>query len=222
MPSSPLRWLLIPAVFLAATLVYLPAITGDFFFDDILNIVDEGSVKIPNLSLPYLLEAAFPLDLGSGIRPVSRLSFALNYYASGMNPAAFKLVNMVLHGLNAVLVFLFLHRLLGMFQTNRPEALLPPPLLLATIAALLWAATPIHANTVPYIVQRMVLLCVTFSLLSLIAYLRLRLAIASRHRWAALGWLSLAGMSALLEVLIILNNKKQRIGHFIKMGYVQR
>ena len=156
MQPSPLRWALLPGIFLVAALLYLPALSGGFFFDDFPNIVDEGSVKVPDLSLPYLLEAALPLDLASGTRPLSRLSFALNWYVSGMDAAAFKLVNIGLHGCNAVLVFLFLRLLLYLHQAKRPQTRLPSPVLLAAIAAPLWAAAPIHANT-----PRSIVRCIT-------------------------------------------------------------
>jgi len=201
MQQSHFRWVLLSTVLLFAVLIYTPALTGGFFFDDFPNIVDGGTVKLPALSPAYLLEAAFPQEVGSGTRPLSRLSFAINWYLSGMDPFAFKLVNLVLHGLNAALVLLFVYQLLVMCQTNRPATRMPPPWLLATSVALLWAAAPIHANTVPYIVQRMVLLCSTFSLIALIAYLRLRLAAAKARHWSALGWGSLAGISAMLALL---------------------
>ncbi len=201
MPSPRQRWLLIPIVFLLATLLYIPSIGGDFFFDDVVNIVDEETLRVPDLSPRYLLEAAFPLELDADIRPLSRLSFALNWYVSGMNPAAFKLVNLGLHGLNTVLVFFFIESLLGRYRNNSPFAHLPSPLLVAAIAALLWAASPVHANTVPYIVQRMTLLSASFTLIALIAYLRLRLAALNAHRWSALGWASLTLAAAVLGLL---------------------
>ncbi len=198
MTSSRWRWLLVPSAFLLVTLLYIPSIGGGFFFDDAINIVDEETLRVPDLSARNLLEAAFPLELGGDIRPLSRLSFALNWYVSGMNPGAFRMVNLALHGLNAVLVLIFVEALLVRYRGNRPDSRLPSPWLAAAIAALLWAAAPIHANTVPYIVQRMTLLAATFTLIALIGYLQLRLAVVSRRRSAALGWGALAGVAALL------------------------
>lgn len=196
-----LRWTPLAALLLTAVLIYLPALSGGFFFDDIPNIVEQGTIKLPTLAPAYLVEAALPLELGSVTRPLSRISFAINWYVTGMDPFAFKVVNLGLHGINAVLVWLFLYQLLRLYQTNRPGTPMPPPLLVAAVAALLWAAAPIHAHTVPYVVQRMVLLSATFSLVALIAYLQLRLSATDGRRRAALGWATLAGVSAVLAFL---------------------
>jgi hypothetical protein len=52
-------------------------------------------------------------DAGPLKRPLSMASFAVNVWLSGMNPAAFKFTNLLIHLGNGVLVYLLTHQLLG-------------------------------------------------------------------------------------------------------------
>lgn len=89
-------------------------------------------------------------------RPLCVLTFRLNHWACGLRPAAFHLVNVLLHALNTGLTL----------RVGR--LLLPAPA--ASLAALLFAAHPVHTEAVSGIVGRADLLACLFYLLSFLFY----------------------------------------------------
>lgn len=102
---------------------------------------------------------------GPGGRPLSLLSFALQHDNWPVNPYAFKLVNLIIHILNSILLFIFSlqlsKQLIPVTQSQKIFSLL---------VAGLWLLHPIHVNTVLYTIQRMTEISAFFSLLGLISY----------------------------------------------------
>lgn len=151
-----------------AVLVYLPGLPGDFAFDDYHAIVNNAALDLPRLDVDALLDAALSAQYtGPLSRPLAMLSFAANRTLFGPDALSFKLVNIAVHGLNAVLVYLVLARLLPALAPRAPAGL---PLALAA----LWAAHPLNLTAVLYVVQRMTSLSATFALLTLWLYLGAR------------------------------------------------
>ena len=141
---------------LAAALAYVRVAVGGFQYDDFLVIVDAPGVH----SL-----AAWAAGLG-GLRPLLKLSYALNWIASPA-PAGFLAVNLALHLVNAWLV----HRLLlaagawtGMDERRAAFA--------ALAGALLFALHPVQTEAVAYISGRSSSLSATLALASALLYLR--------------------------------------------------
>lgn len=166
----------IPVVlFLAAIFVSWPGIYGDLFFDSIPNIAENKAIQISDLYPSSLISAALSFSEAPIARPLPMLSFALDWYFAGPDPAWAKVENLLIHGLNAVLVFYLILRVLRLYgrlgeqgtSASRPESV-------AFVAALLWAIAPIHGFTVVYVVQRMVLLAAFFTLAAIHAYLSIR------------------------------------------------
>ena len=91
-------------------------------------------------------------------RPLAIFSFALNHAVHGLHPAGFHAVNIVLHAGVGALVWLLGRRLLDDAR-------------IASIAAVLFAVHPIHAEAVAGIVGRAELLAALFMLLGLVALL---------------------------------------------------
>ncbi|MDP2843868.1 MAG: hypothetical protein Q8O06_09575, partial [Acetobacterium sp.] len=81
-------------------ILYWPGLYGGFFFDDFTNIVESEELKIKELSWDALKAAWGGGQAGPLGRPISLLSFALNYFFSGLAPFYVKLTNRVIHGLN--------------------------------------------------------------------------------------------------------------------------
>jgi hypothetical protein len=156
-----------------ALLVYLPGRTGDFALDDYTNVVNNAAIAIHDLSWASLSHAMFSFQAGPSMRPLSMLSFALNAYFTGSDGAmAFKLTNLGIHLLNAVLVWLLLKRLLAAWQERAGRDTDPLQLeWLATVVAALWALHPLNAMPVLYVVQRETSLSSLFMLLGLHTYL---------------------------------------------------
>lgn len=151
---------------------YRPGLSGSFLFDDFINIVENLSVKMQVLDLASIKAAAFSMGDGVAGRPLSMLSFALNYYFAGAGPYSFKLVNLVIHLLNGLLILVLTVQILGIFRRRHVLELSVERLRWISLAvASAWLLHPINLTGVLYVVQRMASLSALFVLFGLIAYL---------------------------------------------------
>jgi protein O-mannosyl-transferase len=145
---------------LAVIAAYANALGGQFQFDDYNVIVDNPVVH--GLG-------AWWADLGHGLRPLLKLSYALNW-AAGPEAWTFLLVNAVIHGLNAALVY----GLAVEWQRAQPGSAGPPPATArgALLAALLFALHPAQTEAVTYVSGRSVSLMALFYLAGVLAHAR--------------------------------------------------
>ncbi len=139
---------------------------GGFFFDDSINIIESPWVKLSEFSIESMLgvwESGVAGPLG---RPLSMLSFAINYYFSGFDPFYFKLTNLIIHFLNGMLLY-FLVTLFSKADNSKGVA---ESRLFAGIVVGLWLVHPIQLTSVLYVVQRMTSLAAMFTLAALILH----------------------------------------------------
>ena len=136
----------------AVVVVYLNSFQGVFQFDDYNVIVDNDGVHT---------WGAFLSGLPSGIRPLLKLTYTLNW-TSGLGLFGFHFVNVGLHAANVVMLFALASRI-GGSSVSRFVILVP---------ALLFAVHPVQTEAVTYISGRSVSLMAFFFLGSLLAYLR--------------------------------------------------
>lgn len=152
-------------LFFPVAAIYWPGLSGGFFFDDFVNILEPSEIRLNSISIESLQNLWESGRAGPLGRPVSLLSFAANHYFSGFNPFFFKLTNLVIHCLNGILVYF----LIGLFaRAAYPSSGIQRIRVLAAIVAMLWAIHPIQATSVLYVVQRMTSLASAFMLLALI------------------------------------------------------
>ncbi len=86
------------AVLLACILAYGQALDGPLFFDDVPNLLANDLVQIDGKSFDDWRVAALSSDSGVLFRPVSMLTFALNYVAvGGFTAPSLKATNLVIH-----------------------------------------------------------------------------------------------------------------------------
>ncbi len=176
MESNPSRvwipacaWVLIFA--LVAASPFLPGLEGGFIFDDRVNILKNASLHLAKLTPEGLLYAAYSFQPGHGSRPLAMLSFALDFWRAGLDPAAFKTTNLALHALAALALSVFFRRAMEQLAWPRKTAMWA-----AIALALAWAVHPLQVSTVLYVVQRMQILGTLFLLLALLAYMGMRRA----------------------------------------------
>lgn len=170
-------------------LIFSPGLTGGFLFDDQPNLVNDPDWKIDQISW-----SAFVHLFGSGIssasgRPLAVASFAVNYLFTGMDPLPLKATGLVMHLLNALLVFLLGRALLSVGTSFSRSAVTA----VAWALAFAWMVHPIQVSSALYIIQRMEIGAATGILLSLLSYLRARRALvenSSAWPWWALFVLS--------------------------------
>lgn len=147
-------------------LVYWAGLSGPFVFDDFPALVDNAKIHIQDLSLASLQRAAFGFDPGGTGRQLAMLTFAVNYALSGLHPWGWKLTGLLVHLINAWLVYLLCLRLFTLAGVQRWQRAA------AWAVALIWSVHPLQVSTVLYVVQRMETLSLTFVLLALLSYLR--------------------------------------------------
>jgi protein O-mannosyl-transferase len=200
-----LRWLvLLPVVFLC----YLPGLSGGFVFDDEVNILQNESLRINGLNAADLWAAAWSGHAGPLGRPVSLLTFALNYYVGGPGFFHFKLVNLLIHLGNIVLVAALAQRLSQAFVRRTPIARSSPRVerWSGWIVAALWGLHPLNLTSVLYVVQRMTSLSTLFGLAALLVFVWYRdktsYECQLKHQaWTGLWATSVVVLCLLLSVL---------------------
>ncbi len=159
--------LFILALIFISGLSFWPGLSGGFIFDDTSSILGNPAIHVTNLNQESLYQAAFSFEPGGGSRPLSMLSFALNHVADGLNPWGYKLVNLMIHGINALLIFALALKLLALGGVEAKWRGWG-----AFALALAWAIHPLQVSSVMYVVQRMETLSLLFVLLALLSYLR--------------------------------------------------
>ncbi len=167
-----------------------PALGASFQFDDFNVIVADARVH----SVAAWL-ASMP-----GIRPLLKLSYAVNYGA-GSGPRGFRLVNVAIHAVNACLVGALLWRRARRHGLARGAAAMA-----TAIATLVFALHPVQAEAVTYISGRSVSLAALPCLLALAAWLASRDAAgrAAALAWRGLSLLAFALALGVKETTIVL------------------
>ena len=179
--------------------LYWQTLPYPFVFDDRQNIKDNRAVQIDDLSWESLRNAAVHNQQGK--RPVSSVSFALNYYFSGLNPSAFRLTNIGIHIFSGILIYALVILTLNLEQgwgenrskkaeTNRGRRdghIWSHSRNVAMATAIIWLVHPLQTQSVIYIVQRMNSLAVLFYLSSLNLYILGRLSSRAGPRFLWFG-----------------------------------
>lgn len=113
-------------------------------------------------------------------RFIGYLSFALNYYFGGINVVGFHIVNLAIHLINGILVYFLL--ILTMRtpyfrnQSANGNDRKPQSSIIALVCALFFVSHPVQTQAVTYVVQRLTSLVAMFYLLSIVSYIKGRLA----------------------------------------------
>ena len=173
-------------------LVYGETLDHPFYFDDTTNITENPHIRLEEFNLVGLKRVVAGGHLTS--RPVANLSFALNYLFGEYNPVLYRLINILIHGLNGLLLFKLLSLTLRMPIASIPQEKVH---LLAYVTALIWLVHPLHIQSVTYIVQRMNSLATMFYFMAMIFYIMGRQCpVAKRKRLMFVGCL-ISGLLAL-------------------------
>lgn len=170
--ASRLFLLLALGAAVVAALVLLPGLSGDFVFDDRVNIQHNTALHVDTLDQDSLETAIYSFAPGGGSRILAELTFALDYWrGGGLDPRTFKSTNIVIHALTTFVLVLFLRLLLQAAGWAQKRAMYA-----ALLMALTWAVHPLLVSSVLYVVQRMQTLGTLFLVCALWAYLKMRLA----------------------------------------------
>ena len=161
----------VAALLAVAALIYSPALPGPFVFDDLTAIVRNESVQ---RLWPLSTVLAQPADLTTSGRPVAALSFALDYALAGSDPRVFRVTNVALHALCALLLAAVVRRTLRGPRLAERFAASADGLALA--AALLFLVHPLASEVASYVSARTESLVAVFYLATLYLAIRARTA----------------------------------------------
>ena len=146
-------WLPALLLFVLVVVAYIPALRGGFVWDDPRYVTENETLR----SAEGL--GRIWTDPGATIQyyPMTFTSFWVEHHLWGANPLGYHLVNVILHGLSAILLWLILKRL------SLPGAWL---------AAALFALHPVQVESVAWITERKNVLSGFFYMAAMLAYIR--------------------------------------------------
>ena len=178
-------------LFAAAIALFIP--TMDFFH---LRLDDAGyTVNCPfvkgGLTFSNVIAAFAEPGNGAIWMPLTYMSYMADITLLGGDWAAFHFTNVILHAVNALLLFALLRRLLPKFGCANETGVI----LAACVGALIWTVHPMRAEAVAWVAARKEELWTLFALLSTLAWLRF-LERGGRFRYLlAFVWFLLACLS---------------------------
>jgi tetratricopeptide (TPR) repeat protein len=177
------------AIVLLAT--YWNTFDASWHFDDEANIVNRVDLHLTDFTWDQIQRTIS--NENRIYRPVACFTFALNYYFNQDRVFGYHVVNLSIHFLTAIFLFLFIQHALklpllkGRYETDA--------YFIALLSTVLWAINPVQIQGVTYIVQRMASLAAMFTIMSMYFYLR------GRTNEDRPGKISFYGLSALTGLL---------------------
>ncbi len=145
------------------------------YFSYLNNIFKDGVTLIA-------FKSVFTDFVNANWHPVTIFSLAIDYLISNNNPVYFHVVNVVIHVVNALLVYTLFYKL----SANKFASM---------IAALLFIIHPLNVETVVWISERKGLLATLFALASIIFYIKYKNETISVYKIISVFFLALSLLS---------------------------
>ena len=187
-PSATKRWMMV-ALVCVGFIIYHHTLHAPFILDDNHKIEMNTDLRIEHLSdafsrLIYPYSKNYTFDRNDPSRPVTFLTYTLNYYAGQLDPFGYRLVNLLSHiGVSLLLFALSLRLFFLVF--GREQAVW------AFFLSLLFLTHPVNASVALYVFNRSDILVGLFTLGAMLLFLG---ATPTDHfrRWGSLGLFVLA------------------------------
>lgn len=160
--------ILIPLGFI----LYNDALRAPFVYDDKGYILQNEAIR-----------SLTGIDI-FGTRYLGFLSFALNYAAGGFTPFDYHLVNVLIHIVNAILVFFLVASISRTPLFNKSERSGPKKeavIAVAAVVSVVFLSHPLQTQAVTYVTQRFTSLATMFYLLAVLLYARTRIRASTRE-----------------------------------------
>jgi len=158
-----------------AFLSYFNTFTNSFHFDDFKYIVNNEGLKedFQHVFLPYL---CFPTchDILSNLsnRPIIFYTLHLNHSLGGFNVFGFHVVNLTVHIITCLLIFLFAKEILSINRFLKTSDQSKNKLNIPLISALLFAVHPMNTQVITYITGRTTSIAVCFYMASFLFFIK--------------------------------------------------
>ncbi|UCH34963.1 MAG: tetratricopeptide repeat protein [Armatimonadota bacterium] len=156
-PFAPGRdvWLVICLLVLAGA-AFLPALSGDFVWEDRPLVVDSGLIRSPG-DILAVFNRSFLSARPNSYHPLATLTYLTDFQVWRVNPVGYHTTNLTLHLIATLLVYV-----VGTQLLRRRD--------MAFAAGALFAVHPVHVQSVAWIAARPQLLATCFALFALLAY----------------------------------------------------
>lgn len=223
-------------IMLSGILLYFNTLKyPEILFDGILFIINNPLIQDPDFYVKLFdLDEFSRLDEQFGLvsdvttnfmmRPVAYLTFTFNYIIGDFNPISYRLINIAVHIINSLLVYVCIERCLDYTEPEKSSIKFSAQFIPAA-SAFVFLLHPMQTESVTYIVQRFASLAALFYLLTIWLYLvwaKQRGKWNEYARWASLVAMSLGMLTreslftapvliVLLEVTILGNNMKDAL-----------
>jgi Flp pilus assembly protein TadD len=153
-PEKQQNILIILVITLVTFLCFANSLLGEFIFDDHVLIEENPSIKIISKIFNLFLQSYWGENNSDGLyRPLTHISFALNFFVNGLNTYGYHLVNILVHTINALLIYWISERYTKIKS-------------LSLLCALLFSAHPVHSEAVAAIYGRPELMATMFLLIA--------------------------------------------------------
>lgn len=165
-------------LFLLIIFSYLNTFYSSWHLDDYNNIVHNRIIRINDLSIDSVGGVLTTKGDGLRFRPVSMLSFAINWHFGKDSVFGYHIVNICIHIFTAFFLFL---TIFSLFQTPNLKNKFSEEnrYFISLVSAILWAINPIQIQAVTYIVQRMTSMAVLFYIIAIFLYVKAKLSASS-------------------------------------------
>lgn len=145
-------------------IAYYPALTAPFYLDDFESITQ--NLIVQNGEVSSILKVY-------GFRFITYLSFKLNYLVGGLEVFGFHITNIIIHVLTSFSLYFLIYQIARSINFEPSDK---GVVYFSVIVSALYALHPVNSQAVIYIVQRAALFAALFYILSVLFYLRFRLA----------------------------------------------
>ena len=176
--------------------IYANSFQCGWHLDDFPSIIDNTNVHPASLSLKNIVKTFYvkKFEHKGVIRPLSYLTFALNYHFGGTSVLGYHIVNFAIHYFAGIFLFVFIYNALRLPILNARYH--KTAYAIALVSLFFWATNPIQVSAVTYIVQRMASMAGMFYIMAMYFYLKARIAKGTQKRIA---FFSLCGIAAILS-----------------------
>ena len=155
---------LILSIVLISFLSYRDVLGFFFTASDSFTLIDTSRIQscrdVERIFSEPLMNGTGFVEIAKYYRPVTALSFSLDYSIWKLNPLGYHLSNLILHILVSILVFFFIR-----FLTKGKQ-------ITAWLGALIFTTHPIIVESVPAIARRQDIIVALFLLLSLLSFMK--------------------------------------------------
>lgn len=162
-PDTTRHLLAVAMLALLCLIVYYNSLSNGFVYDDLGSIVENKYIKQPGRLLTSLFSQSYFQFAGleASYRPLATLSYFLIYAVAELDPFYYHLASLILHTVNAILVYWLANLILGQRLT-------------ALLTGMMFACHPVLTEAVNCIDFNDDLLATFFYLLALIYYIRIK------------------------------------------------